>query len=823
MEALVAVGVASNLVQFVDFAVKLIRTSNELRHNAASAENREHVLLTIHLQKIATDINNTSQAIEQHNLSESPDDEALRPVIKGCCLLAQQLLQRLEGCGIRPGQTNTFTARARSTLKCMWNKREVQDISDRLERFRTEISLHLICQIEQRQMLYQTLLPKKEDLAALQDTVNELQSQIRSIQSQFDTRSGQLQSMPNFSILLGSEQPQSLSETARAVTVVASKQDEILEQLGYLKQDLATTQNQNDAMFDSLASFKTSNEELYNQSTQAAASFAEFGPAFQTALRTGLLECQQAILAGVEKSVKDALKTEFTDLQAILSPTVQNPYVCMANDCAMRDPRSETSDLDCVTRKDSWPSEVNHRAYFSIHEKKNIRRQDSVVLHSYFRIKTSKIGTMLIMIWYKVKFDHLGSSKSVFELAVNLVPNLSWFSTGCSATFRKEVDNKGVLQLNHHLHTYRVIQVEHDAIRAVERGDLEIVRMMLDERTVLPTDRDSGGSTLLHYAVAHGRLDILKALVARGADVNAQDGIGRSPLVWALLPTILLLNDEGFAILYYLQSLSSTDMSCLWEDHLRGTMITDLVIFPVSQTVDIQHKLKDWDVACKSVEVELNDHTCSFNESLVCHFSFWTPNSPEVSDIRHRLNINIGGLASIQQNARATIPRVFESIVSQGLASATNNPSINVPVSFTAAIMVFHLCTARTHSLIGDLPSPNVTFRYRGYFVVGKLAFSLNFLEHVIHLGISYRPDCIFDTYQGSTIYDIFWYTDWEDVWEGILEDHGIDPSWACEENERRKRVVLGQTSAHDVASPTQSAADIVQVKRRQTYHVAEH
>ncbi|KAH8204698.1 hypothetical protein TruAng_001173 [Truncatella angustata] len=477
-------------------------------------------------------------------------------------------------------------------------------------------------------MLYQTLLPKKEDLAALQDTVNELQSQIRSIQSQFDTRSGQLQSMPNFSILLGSEQPQSLSETARAVTVVASKQDEILEQLGYLKQDLATTQNQNDAMFDSLASFKTSNEELYNQSTQAAASFAEFGPAFQTALRTGLLECQQAILAGVEKSVKDALKTEFTDLQAILSPTVQNPYV--------------------------W--------------------------------------TMLIMIWYKVKFDHLGSSKSVFELAVNLVPNLSWFSTGCSATFRKEVDNKGVLQLNHHLHTYRVIQVEHDAIRAVERGDLEIVRMMLDERTVLPTDRDSGGSTLLHYAVAHGRLDILKALVARGADVNAQDGIGRSPLVWALLPTILLLNDEGFAILYYLQSLSSTDMSCLWEDHLRG-----------------------------------------------------------------------------------------------------------------------------------DLPSPNVTFRYRGYFVVGKLAFSLNFLEHVIHLGISYRPDCIFDTYQGSTIYDIFWYTDWEDVWEGILEDHGIDPSWACEENERRKRVVLGQTSAHDVASPTQSAADIVQVKRRQTYHVAEH
>ncbi|OTB05192.1 hypothetical protein M426DRAFT_140601 [Hypoxylon sp. CI-4A] len=53
MEAIVAVGLASNVLQFVDFTVNWIRISNELRHDAASSENRDHQVIATHLEAIA--------------------------------------------------------------------------------------------------------------------------------------------------------------------------------------------------------------------------------------------------------------------------------------------------------------------------------------------------------------------------------------------------------------------------------------------------------------------------------------------------------------------------------------------------------------------------------------------------------------------------------------------------------------------------------------------------------------------------------------------------------------------------------------------------
>ncbi|KAI1840820.1 hypothetical protein JX266_012968 [Neoarthrinium moseri] len=64
----------------------------------------------------------------------------------------------------------------------------------------------------------------------------------------------------------------------------------------------------------------------------------------------------------------------------------------------------------------------------------------------------------------------------------------------------------------------------------------------------------------------------------------------------------------------------------------------------------------------------------------------------------------------------------------------------------------------------------------------------------------------------------MFWFDDWEDIWEDILEGYGIDPDWAFEEDERRKRVEMGTTSAHEVQRPIQSANDILQVQHRRPF-----
>lgn len=75
MEALVAVGLASNVLQFVDFSAKLIRISNELRNDAASSENRDHQVITTHLKALAQGISDSAKAISQTSTTASPEEK----------------------------------------------------------------------------------------------------------------------------------------------------------------------------------------------------------------------------------------------------------------------------------------------------------------------------------------------------------------------------------------------------------------------------------------------------------------------------------------------------------------------------------------------------------------------------------------------------------------------------------------------------------------------------------------------------------------------------------------------------------------------------
>lgn len=63
MEALVAVSLSSNILQFVDFAGELVRTASELRHNASTAGNRDHAVITEDLEAIAIGVRDSAQAI----------------------------------------------------------------------------------------------------------------------------------------------------------------------------------------------------------------------------------------------------------------------------------------------------------------------------------------------------------------------------------------------------------------------------------------------------------------------------------------------------------------------------------------------------------------------------------------------------------------------------------------------------------------------------------------------------------------------------------------------------------------------------------------
>lgn len=66
---------------------------------------------------------------------------------------------------------------------------------------------------------------------------------------------------------------------------------------------------------------------------------------------------------------------------------------------------------------------------------------------------------------------------------------------------------------------------------AAQDGDLDEVRRLLDDG-FQPSEFDGLGKTPLHYAAERGHVEVMKALLAAGADVNANDErvIGNTPL-----------------------------------------------------------------------------------------------------------------------------------------------------------------------------------------------------------------------------------------------------------------------------------------------------
>ena len=73
-----------------------------------------------------------------------------------------------------------------------------------------------------------------------------------------------------------------------------------------------------------------------------------------------------------------------------------------------------------------------------------------------------------------------------------------------------------------------------ELIAAVRAGNRSEIEQQLAGSPELVKGTDGGGSTALHHAAGFGPLDNLQLLISRGADVNAKNRRGSTPLHWAI-------------------------------------------------------------------------------------------------------------------------------------------------------------------------------------------------------------------------------------------------------------------------------------------------
>ena len=149
MEAVAALGIAGNVVQFLDFATKLCLTSVEIyqHNNGASAANDHAETL---LKSFVETIDEISRDLGKYFMSlgaastqaQEQGDSQICLIITDCQKIANDLLQRfnkLKTSGT-PGKWKSFLA----GIKCIWRKNELEDLHSRLKRNRKELEWRIM-------------------------------------------------------------------------------------------------------------------------------------------------------------------------------------------------------------------------------------------------------------------------------------------------------------------------------------------------------------------------------------------------------------------------------------------------------------------------------------------------------------------------------------------------------------------------------------------------------------------------------------------------------------------------------------------------------
>jgi hypothetical protein len=143
MAELTTIGLARNIIQFVDFGVKLFAGSRELYKSATGSteEGLELEVVTKSLQDLAQSLNtDKSPRLGQ---AVSKDERELRKLTAECEKLAEKLLQTLKKLKVKDNGNRKWDS-FRKALARVMKEKEIKDLEDRLARFRKQISQVLL-------------------------------------------------------------------------------------------------------------------------------------------------------------------------------------------------------------------------------------------------------------------------------------------------------------------------------------------------------------------------------------------------------------------------------------------------------------------------------------------------------------------------------------------------------------------------------------------------------------------------------------------------------------------------------------------------------
>lgn len=142
-EALAIVGLAGNIIQFIDFGIKLVSKSVELYH-AADGTLKENVSL----EAVAIDIKLLIERLSGGStVGANAATLRLMELAKIAQNIADELVANLKALQL-PASTSKRWRSFQTSLYSIWKGRNIREIEDRLWKIRNQISFHLLVTLE---------------------------------------------------------------------------------------------------------------------------------------------------------------------------------------------------------------------------------------------------------------------------------------------------------------------------------------------------------------------------------------------------------------------------------------------------------------------------------------------------------------------------------------------------------------------------------------------------------------------------------------------------------------------------------------------------
>lgn len=147
MEGLVGLSVACNIVQVVDFGLKVVSKVRQIYQNGATVEEQD---FQANARELASWTDRLKASINEAGLltNSLPDDKALYELSTKCHSTALELLSELQKAARGPG--SGFTSSIYHTLKLLRRSRRIREIHQRLLSYKNLLDLGILVQLFQR-------------------------------------------------------------------------------------------------------------------------------------------------------------------------------------------------------------------------------------------------------------------------------------------------------------------------------------------------------------------------------------------------------------------------------------------------------------------------------------------------------------------------------------------------------------------------------------------------------------------------------------------------------------------------------------------------